>query len=306
MRIEYGKYLTNIGAENDSIIALEADLKDSTQSIQFSQTYPERFYDIGIAEQNMVGIAAGLATKGKLPIVHSFACFISMRACEQVRTTIAYPNLNVKFIVSHGGISCGSAGSTHHSIEDIAIMRAIPNIVVIIPCDSLEIKQALEAAIHFDGPVYIRMTADSVEDVCGESAPFQIGKATKLKNGMDATIITTGTMAQKGLRAAQTLKTENNIEARVLHMASIKPIDRDAIELAARETKYIVTAEEHNIIGGLGSAVSEIVAEKGGASVQRIGIVDRFSDTGSSEFLMRTEGLTSENIKKKVLDMIGK
>jgi transketolase len=304
MRIEYGKHLVEVGKTNQNIVVLDADLKDSTQSVEFGKVYPDRFFDFGVAEQNMVGAAAGFALSEKIPIVHSFATFISLRACEQVRTTIAYPNLNVKFVVSHGGISCGSAGTTHHSIEDIAILRSIPNMAVFVPCDSNEMKQAFNEALKINGPVYIRMTAGEIEDVYKPGDSFRTGKATVLRKGNDATIITTGTLAQEGLKASAILKEKHGISARVLQITSIKPIDVEEIKRSAEETRYLVTAEEHNIIGGLGSAVSEIIAELGNAKLKRVGIEDRFSGIGSACHLMAEEGLTSMNIVEKVITML--
>lgn len=303
MRIEYGKHLVEAGKTDKNIVVLDADLKDSTQSIQFEKAYPDRFFDFGIAEQNMVGAAAGLAISGKIPIVHSFATFISLRACEQVRTTIAYPNLNVKFVVSHAGISCGSAGTTHHSIEDIAILRSIPNMTVFVPCDSSDMKQAFNEALKINGPVYLRMTAGDVDEVCESRDFLRTGKATLFREGNDATIITTGILAQEGLKAAAIMKKVHGIDVRVLQMTSLKPIDVNTIRRAAKETKYIVTVEEHNVIGGLGSAVSEIVAEMGIAKVKRIGIEDNFCGTGSAGFLMDEAGLTSTNIVEKIIDL---
>lgn len=304
MRVEYGKYLVEVGKKNKDLVVLDADLKDSTQSVQFEEAFPDRFIDVGVAEQNMVGIAAGLSLSGKIPVVHSFATFISMRACEQVRTSIAYPNLNVKFVVSHGGISCGSAGTTHHSTEDIAIMRSIPNLTVIVPCDGTEVKLALKTALEISGPVYIRMTANDIEDILSPTNDFHIGRAAILKDGDDATIITTGTMAEQGLEAATLLKKEHNINCRLLHMASIKPIDNEVVKKAANETGIIVTVEEHNILGGLGSAVSEIVAELGKGKVKRLGINDRFCGIGDECCLMEEEGLTARNIVANVLSLI--
>lgn len=304
LRVEYGKHLVELGRKYPQIIALEADLKESTQSIQFQQAFPERYIEVGVAEQNMIGIAAGLALAGKMPITHSFACFTSMRACEQVRTTVAYPRLNVKLLVSHGGISAGTAGTTHHSIEDIAIMRAIPNMTVLVPGDATEVRQVLDAAILHDGPVYIRLSAIEVEDFYGARDRFAIGKATLLREGDDMTLVTTGIMMFEGIKASDMLLKDYGIRARVLQMASVKPIDRESIAKAAEETRYIVTVEEHNIIGGLGSAVSEVAAETGHAKVERIGVNDRFSGVGSAACLMREEGLTVENIVAGVLKLL--
>lgn len=304
LRIEYGKYLTEIGARNKDIIVLEGDLKASTQSIQFQQLYPNRYFDIGVAEQNMVGIAAGLSLSGKIPIVHSFACFISMRALEQVRTTVAYPRLNVKFVVSHGGISSGSAGTTHHATEDIAIMRSIANMTVLVPGDVTEMKQVVAAALSHDGPVYIRISAAEAEDIYGPGHQFAIGKATELTRGEDATIITTGTLAYEGLCAAERLKNEERIGVRVLQMASVKPLDEDAVLAAVEQTGRIVTVEEHNILGGLGGAVCEIAAETGKAKVWRIGIRDCFCGVGTASYLMKENGLTVENIVETVKKLV--
>jgi len=301
MRIEYGKYLVEVGGRNNDIIVLEADLKESTQSVQFQCAYPERYFEVAIAEQNMVGIAAGLALGGKLPIAHSFATFISMRACEHVRTTVAYPRLNVKFLVTHGGISTGTAGTTHHAIEDIAIMRSIPNMTVLVPGDVKEMKQVVDAALAHDGPVYIRLGAGDAEDVYGENDCFAIGRATEMRHGNDATIITTGTMIFEGVTASDILKKEHGLNVRVLQMASVKPLDIEAVLRAAEETGRIVTVEEHTILGGLGGAVCEVVAEAGNARVKRIGVNDRFSGIGSASYLMKEEGLTIENIVENVL-----
>lgn len=301
MRHEYAKFLVKLGAIHPQIIGLEGDLKESTQSIQFQQAYPDRYLDCGIAEQNMVGVAAGLALAGKVPFVHSFACFISMRACEQVRTSIAFPRLNVKFVVSHGGVSPGSAGTTHHSNEDLAIMRAIPNMTVLVPGDSIELRQCIECAIAINGPVYIRLGASDVDDVYSETDHFEIGGSTILREGDDATIITTGTLMHEGVLAADVLREKHGINVRVLQVASIKPIDRNSILKAARDTGKIVTVEEHSVLGGLGGAVAELVAEVGGAIVRRIGINDRFCGVGSAAYLMNSEGLTVDNICNTVV-----
>lgn len=305
MRHEYAKYLVELGGKYPQIFALEGDLKESTQSIQFQAAYPERYFDCGIAEQNMVGVAAGLALSGKIPFVHSFACFVSMRAIEQVRTSVAYPRLNVKFVVSHGGISPGTAGTTHHAIEDIAILRAIPNMTVLVPGDAKELKQCIDAAMAIDGPVYVRLGASDAEDVYGEADCFSLGKATQLRDGGDVTVIATGMMVHEVLAAADVLKKERGVAARVLQMASIKPIDREAILLAARETGGIVTVEEHTILGGMGGAVAEIVSEAGYGKLRRLGINDHFCGVGSAACLMQAEGLTVENIVSTVRDILG-
>ncbi|MDD5146098.1 MAG: transketolase C-terminal domain-containing protein [Candidatus Pacebacteria bacterium] len=296
LRIVAGKYLAELAGQNKQIVALEADLKESTQSVNFERNHPDRYIECGIAEQNMVGVAAGLALAGKIPVVHSFACFISMRACEQVRTTVCYPNLNVKFLVTHAGISTGTAGTTHHAIEDIAIMRAIPNMTVIAPGDAKEVCQALDAAMNIDGPVYIRLGAGEAEDIYTDKNKFKVGYATQILDGTDLTIITTGMMMAEGFKVSKMLAHEG-IKAGLLQMASIKPIDETAIIKAVKKTKLIITVEEHSALGGLGGAVCEIAAGLG-AKVIRIGINDHFCDIGSAACLLEKEGLTAENIFK--------
>ncbi len=303
IRVGYGNYIANLGNENEDIILLEGDLADSTCSDIFENQHPERHFQMGIAEQNMVGVAAGLALENKIPFVNTFAAFIAMRACEQVRTSVAYPNLNVKFVVSHAGVSAGSAGPTHHTLEDISIMRSIPNMTVLVPGDVAEVEQIIDAAIDHIGPVYIRNSATDILPVYGDHK-FMIGKATKLREGNDVTIITTGIMMQEGMLASDKLEKDFGIRARVLQMASIKPIDREAIEEAAEETNLIVTAEEHNILGGLGGAVSEIVSESNNCRVLRIGINDNFSGIGTPDYLLDEEGLRSDNIVKTVIEAL--
>lgn len=299
MRIEYGKYLVELGYKNQDIVVLEADLKESTQSVHFQKSFPHRYFDMGVAEQNMIGVAAGLSLSGKIPMVHSFACFISMRACEQVRTTVAYPDLNVKLIGTHAGISTGTAGTTHHAIEDIAIMRAIPNMTVLVPGDVEEMKQSVEAAIVHRGPVYIRLPAGDAEDIYGNEHRFSLGRATMLREGNDLCLITTGTMMACGVKAADQLAIKG-IKARVMQMACVKPLDRTAVQKAAVETGLIITIEEHNTLGGLGGAVCEIAAEVGHARVKRIGINNHFLNVGTADFLLEENGLTVHNILRIV------
>jgi transketolase len=292
--VEQGKMIPNL-------VALEADLQDSTQSIQFHRAFPDRYIQVGIAEQNMMGIAAGLALSGKIPVAHTFACFASMRACEQVRMSIAYPKLNVKVFVSHCGVSAGTAGPSHHSLEDLAIMRAIPNMTVIAPGDGREMRLAAAAAIKHDGPVYIRGGAGDAEDVYTEQHSFQIGKATLLREGNDATIISTGSLMYEAVCASDELRKQGK-NVRVLQMATVKPIDREAIIKAAIETKNIVTIEEHNVLGGLGGAVAEVVAQSGTGRIKILGINDRFTKVGTAAYLFNEEGLTVGNICQAVME----
>ena len=303
IREAYGRRITKLGHENANIILLEADLADSTQSEHFQNVFPDRYFQIGIAEQNMVGIAAGLALEGKIPVVNSFAAFIAMRACEQVRTDVAYPNLNVKFVVSHAGLSAGSAGPTHHTVEDIAIMRAIPNMTVLVPGDNIEAEQVIEAAINLAGPVYIRNSAIDQDINIYNEDKFKIGKATQLSKGSDATIITTGTMMFQGIEAIRELKEKFGLNVKLLQMASIKPIDSDAIIKSADETGLIITVEEHNIIGGLGSAVAEVISEHSNAQLIRMGIQDQFCGlVGTPDYLFQNINLTSESIVNRVVE----
>jgi transketolase len=265
---------------------------------------PQRHLEMGIAEQNMAGVAAGLASCGKIPFVHSFACFISMRSCEQIRTSICYPALNVKFIATHGGLFAGSAGSTHHALEDIAIMRSMPNMTIISPGDAAEARSAIKTAVKHNGPVYIRIAKDDAEDVFDASHKFTIGKAEIAAKGKDGCIITTGVLLAMGLEAAKVLRERHNIRVRVLHCASIKPIDTDSILKAAKETRNIITLEEHSVIGGLGGAVSEIVAAAGKGRVIRLGINDHFSGIGTQAYLFEKEGITIANIVKNVIRLV--
>ncbi|MFC1546339.1 transketolase family protein [bacterium] len=296
LRREYGEYISELAKTDNRIIALEGDLGEATQSVIFKNKNPKRHIEMGIAEQNMAGVAAGMAACGKIPIVHSFACFVSMRSCEQIRTSICYPNLNVKFLVTHGGVSAGSAGTTHHALEDLAIMRSLPNMTVLVPGDVNEMKRVIDASLSYKGPVYIRLAKEDVEDIFDETYKFNIGEAYTPVDGNDGAIITTGTMLGLGLEASSILRNEYNLSIRVIHCASVKPIDKEVIKKAAQETKNIVTVEEHSIIGGLGGAVSEIVAETGNARVKRVGILDRFCGVGSAPYLMEQEGLTVDNI----------
>ena len=299
IRVGYGNYITQLGESNKNIVLLEGDLADSTCSDIFQARHPDRHFQMGIAEQNMVGVAAGLAQEGKIPFVNTFAAFIAMRACEQVRTSVAYPNLNVKFVVSHSGVSAGSAGPTHHTLEDIAIMRAIPNMTVLVPSDVKEVEQVIEEAILHEGPVYIRNSATDILPT-NLNHNFKIGKASKIQEGSDLTIITTGIMLQEGIEASRILSSKHYINASVLHMASIKPIDREAILEATENTDLIVTVEEHNIFGGLG-AVAEVVSEEAKAKVLRVGIKDKFSGIGTPDYLLDDEGLRANDIVELVL-----
>ncbi|HOD93118.1 MAG TPA: transketolase family protein [Clostridia bacterium] len=293
-RAAYGEALAEYGS-NERIIVLDADLSKSTMTATFKELYPERFFNTGIAEANMISSAAGMATCNKIVFASSFAIFAAVRAAEQIRNSVCYPKLNVKIAATHAGISVGEDGATHQAIEDIAIMRALPNMTVIQPCDGRETKQAVKAIIDYNGPVYLRLGRLAVEDIYDNTYEFQIGKGVQLKDGCDVTIIATGLMVKPALDAYETLRAQG-ILARVINIHTIKPIDRDIIVKAARETGAIVTAEEHNIIGGLGSAVCEVLCDELPVPVKRVGIEDKFGKSGKPEHLLNMYGLTAENI----------
>ncbi len=298
-RHAYGEALSEIG-KDPKVVALDADVSTCTMSCMFGDKYPDRFYNVGIAEANMVGIAAGMSTLGQVPFVHTFAMFAAGRTYDQIRNTLAYPHLNVKVVGTHAGLTVGEDGATHQCLEDLGLMRAIPEMVVICPCDGNETKEAVRAIANYNGPCYLRLgrlAVDVVTEFPGYK--FEIGKAQYLKNGTDATIIATGIMVQISLKAAAELEKEN-INVRVLNMHTIKPIDKNAIIIAAKETGAIVTAEEHNVLTGLGSAVSEVVTDTVPVPVLKVGTEDTFGKSGNAEALMERFGLNKENIIEKV------
>ena len=298
-REAYGNALKEFGADKN-IVVLDADLSKSTKTDNFKKEYPERFINMGIAEANMISTAAGLASCGKTVFASSFAMFAAGRAYEQVRNTIGYPHLNVKIGATHAGITVGEDGATHQCIEDFALMRAIPGMTVINPADAVEAKAAVEAAINFVGPVYMRFGRYAVP-VLNDNADykFEIGKGIEMKGGSDVTVIATGMMVGMALEAAQTLEAKG-ISVRVVNIHTLKPIDKDIILKAAKETGAIVTAEEHSIIGGLGSAVAEVVGEGCPVPVVRLGVNDEFGHSGKVPPLLEMYGLTPANIVSKV------
>lgn len=298
-RIAYGETLVELGAANQKIVVMDADLSGSTKTAMFKKAYPDRFFNAGIAEGNMAGVAAGLAASGYTVFISSFAMFAAGRAFEQIRNTIAYPGLNVKICASHAGITVGADGATHQCLEDIGIMRTIPGMTIINPADAVEARLAVLAAAQMSGPVYMRFGRSAVPVVFDpESYQFQIGKGAVLRNGQDVTLIATGITVEMALKAAEILH-EEGIEARVINMATIKPIDREMIIKAAKETGSIVTAEEHNILNGLGSAVCEVTAEEAPCVVERVGIRDKFGRSGSVEALLEYYKLTPAEIAVK-------
>ena len=294
----YGEGLVELGAEYPQLVVMDADLAAATKTGMFKKAYPDRFFDAGIAEGNMMSIAAGLASTGKIVFVSSFAMFAAGRAFEQVRNSIGYPRLNVKIGATHAGVSVGEDGATHQCCEDIALMRAIPGMTILNPADAMEAKQATRAAAAMDGPVYLRFGRLAVPVITDEKEPFVVGKGKQLTDGQDVTIVATGLMVNEALIAAEQLKTQG-IHARVINMATIKPIDRDILVTAARETGAIVTAEEHNVIGGLGSAVAEVLAETAPTPVIRVGVEDTFGRSGPATELLKLYGLSAQNIVAK-------
>ncbi|MGL5257807.1 MAG: transketolase family protein [Proteocatella sp.] len=302
-REAYGIALAELGKTNDKIVALDADLSKSTKSADFKKAYPERFFNAGIAEANMIGMAAGMASAGLIPFASTFAMFAAGRAFEQIRNSVAYPKANVKIVGSHSGITVGEDGATHQAIEDISLMRSIPNMVVINPCDATETAAAIKAAAEYVGPVYIRTGRMAVEDLHADGCNFVIGKGEQLKDGDSVAIIATGICVKMALEAAEELA-QKGINARVINISTIKPIDTDLIIKAAKECKHIVTVEEHSIIGGLGSAVSEVVCENAPVPVKKIGIEDVFGQSGKPADLLKIYGLTKENIVAKVEAML--
>ena len=300
-RAAYGKALEELAAQEPNLVVLDADLSGSTMTKGFGAEHPDRFFDMGIAEANMVGVAAGLATCGKKPFVNSFAMFAAGRAWEQVRNSVAYPGLNVKVVGSHGGLSVGEDGATHQCIEDLAIMRAIPNMTVLCPCDGNEMKQAVKALLAYDGPAYLRLGRLAVETVTDqvEGYEFQIGKGVLLRDGQDVTVVAVGMMVQMALAAADILA-EEGISVRVIDMHTIKPLDTEILLAAARDTGCIVTSEEANIVGGLGSAVSEYLTSACPVPVIRHGVEDEFGRSGAAQKVLEAYHLTPAGIADKV------
>lgn len=297
-REAYGEALKEL-VSNKNVVVLDADLAKATKSIEFKKVAPERFFDMGIAEADMIGTAAGLATCGKIPFTTTFAMFGAGRAFEQIRNSVAYPNLNVKIAVTHAGITVGEDGGSHQAIEDIALMRSIPNMVIINPADAIEAKKAVHAAAEYYGPMYIRFGRAATPVIHKDDYEFKIGKGEVLREGKDVLIIATGIMVAKSLEAAEILSKEN-IEATVVNISTIKPLDTELIVSLAKKIGKIVTVEEHSIIGGLGSSVAEVVSEECPTKIKRIGLKDVFGQSGTPVALLEHYGLTVNNIVEEV------
>lgn len=298
-RASYGAVLQELGAENPDMIVMDADLSGSTMTRKFAEKFPERFYNAGIAECNMLGMAAGMAVSGKTVFASTFAMFAAGRAFEIIRNSIAYTHANVKICATHAGLTVGEDGASHQCIEDLAIMRAIPGMIVVNPADDVSAKALIRAAAAYDGPVYIRLGRAAVPVLYKEDAKFEIGKALTVREGSDAAIIATGIMVDKAVAAAEILE-KDGFKCRVIDMHTIKPLDEEAVVKAAEETGCIVTAEEHTVLGGLGSAVAEVLARKAPCRMEMIGVQDRFGQSGKPDELLEEYGLTAEAIADAV------
>ncbi len=299
-RQSYGEALLELGKENEKIVVLDADLSKATKTNIFAKEFPKRFFDIGIAEQDMLGTAAGLATCGKIPYVSTFAMFAAGRGYDQIRNSICYPNLNVKICATHAGITVGEDGATHQMLEDISLMRTIPNMKVISVSDDIETKWAVKEISKIEGPVYLRLSRLATNIIYEENQKFEIGKGIEIGNGTDGTVFATGVTVSQALKAKEELK-KQGINIRVVDIHTIKPIDKELIIKSARETKKLVSIEDHNIIGGLGSAISEVLTENEPKKLIRLGIKDTFGKSGKAEELMEKFEITSKTIIKQFI-----
>lgn len=299
----FGVGILEAGRKNSQIVVLDADVGSSTRVKAFMQEFPERFFEMGIAESNMIGVAAGLAASGKIPFASTFAVFASSRVADQLRNSVGYPQMNVKIAATHAGITVGPDGATHQSVEDLAILRAIPNFTVIVPCDYFEAREAVKAAAAYAGPVYLRFTRGAVPFVFDEEYTFSWGKVVSLRDGRDVTIFATGVMVDQALKAAQILEAEG-LSAHVVNVHTIKPLDVDGVIEAAQKTGAVITAEEHSIFGGLGSAIAETLVEHLPLPMQRVGIMDTFGESGEPDQLLEKYGLLAKNIVMAAHDVL--
>lgn len=302
-RDAYGVALAELGKKNKQVVVLDADLSGSTKTIKFAKAFPNRFFNMGISEQDMIGTAGGLSLTGKIPFASTFAIFETGRAWEQIRQTICYSHLNVKLVATHSGITVGEDGASHQALEDVALMRVLPEMVVIVPSDGFETKQVIDTIAEYEGPVYVRLGRAKVPAVMPSDYKFQIGKAYKFHVGRDANIIANGIMVSVALQAREMLSKEG-IDAGVINMTTVKPLDTEVVLEAAKSSKLIVTAEEHSVIGGLGGAVSEFLSENYPIRVKRIGTKDTFGGSGRPDELLKLYGLTAEDIVKTIKSAI--
>ena len=304
-REAYGNALVKLGKENKDVVVLDADLSKSTKTADFAKLYPERFINAGIAEQNLLGMSAGLSRYGKIPFASTFAVFATGRAFEIIRNSICYPNANVKIAATHAGITVGEDGGSHQSIEDIAIMNSLPNMSILVPADAKETDEIIKYAAKHKGPVYIRLGRLNSEDIFDDNYKFEYGKGVCLKEGKDCTIISTGLMTYTSIEACEILKNEG-INVNLIHMPTIKPIDEDIIINAAKNTKFILTCEEHSVIGGLGQIVASVTAKSYPTKVINLGINDMFGQSGTPFELLKEYGLTKENIVNTIKEHLTK
>ena len=301
----FGDEIVALGKENSNILVVDVDIGKSCKTGAFRKELPEQYLNVGIAEQNAAGVAAGLATCGKVPFVVTYAAFGSMRMCEMIRQEICYPHLNVKIACSHGGVTPANDGASHQSIEDMGILRTIPNMTVIMPADYWAARKLVRAAAEFDGPVYLRVTRDAIPVIYDENDTFEIGKANQLRDGSDVAIIANGDTVRLALEAAETLAAAG-ISARVLDMHTIKPLDVEAVHACVADIGKIITVEDHNILNGLGSAVADVVAESNGALLRRVGIQDQFGMSAPYDRLLAMNGVTTEHIVELAHSLCGK
>lgn len=299
-RVCYGEALLELGRKNNNIVVLDADLSSATKTELFAKEFPQRFFDVGIAEQNMMSTAAGMSTCGKIPYASTFAVFAAGRAYDQIRNSICYPKLNVKICATHAGITVGEDGATHQMIEDISLMRTLPNMTVISTSDDVQTKWAVEEISKIQGPVYLRLARLATPIIYEENQKFEIGKAVQIGEGTEATVFATGVTVAEALKAQQMLH-DKGIEIRVVDIHTIKPIDKEMIIKCAKETKMLISVEDHNIIGGLGSAIAEVLTEEYPVKLERIGIKDTFGKSGKAEQLMKYFEITAEDIVKKIV-----
>ena len=297
-RQSYGEALVELGKENGKVVVLDADLANATKTIEFAKEFPQRFFDIGIAEADMIGTAAGMSLCGKIPYASTFAVFAAGRAYDQIRSSICYPNLNVKICATHAGVTVGEDGATHQMLEDISLMRALPNMKVFCPSDDVQTKWIIKEISKIEGPCYVRLCRLATSEIYDENQKFEIGKMVQLGKGTDATIFATGVTVSEAIKAQKILK-ENGVNVRVIDVHTIKPLDEDMILKCAKETKRLISIEDHNIFGGMGSAISEVLTEKFPTRLERMGINDKFGKSGKAEELLRYFGIDAEAIIEK-------
>lgn len=301
-RQSYGEALVELGKENETIVVLDADLANATKTIEFAKEFPQRFFDIGIAEADMIGTAAGMSLCGKIPYASTFAVFAAGRTYDQIRSSVCYPNLNVKICATHSGVTVGEDGATHQMLEDISLMRVLPNMKVFCPSDDVQTKWIIKEISKIQGPCYVRLCRLATPEIYDENQKFEIGKMVQIGDGTDATIFATGVVVSEALKAQKILK-EKGIDVRVVDVHTIKPLDEEMILKCAKETNRLISIEDHSILGGMGSAISEVLTEKYPARLERMGINDKFGKSGKAEELLKYFGIDAEAIIAKFYDL---